>query len=117
MRWEKKLAKPTKTDPGRRKNKIVRYVFISTIILSLIFSLLITWLAITDNLGQGSWCRSVHDIHNKDGIYFVINGAPCVLTLQTYFSTVYFFFLAFLPLQISTLAAWFTSRFILKNKK
>lgn len=106
------MEKPTKTNHGKkRKISAVKIYFVLTIILSLAFSALFTWFMITDNLG-GAMCTYVSV---GRGLYFIVNDTPCILTAESYFTLVYFFFLAFLPLQLGTLGFWLLRK--LKNRK
>ena len=109
----------SKTNLGRRKNKIVRYVFIATVILSMGFSAFSSLVFLTDNSGQ-DLCTYKYEEEYRPAwyeVYSIVNDEICVWTGLFYFMIVYLFFLAFLPLQIGTLGVWLICHFISKRQK
>ena len=118
MKWEKKLAKPIKTNLGEKKSRIIRYVFIATIILSLAYSALGSWAGLDANSSQ-TFCDRKPLTYQAQWyeVYSTMEDYICVWTPMFYVLIVYLFFYAFIPLQIATLAAWFISWFVLKKSK
>ncbi|MCB1532751.1 MAG: hypothetical protein KDJ35_07770 [Alphaproteobacteria bacterium] len=113
MRWEKKLATPIKTNPGPEKNNIVRYVFLSTIVLALAFSALASWAFLGDNAGQ-DLCAYMEKGYQPrwHDIYSTVNDQVCIWKPMFYIMVIYLFFYALLPLQIATLGTWLVKRLL-----
>lgn len=117
MKWEKKLEKPSEPSPGKRKSKIVRYVFIATIVLSMAFSALSSWAGLDASSSQAFCARKAltyqaqwYEMHST------LDDYVCVWTPMFYVLIVYLFFVAFLPMQIITAIVWIVSRFVSKKQ-
>ena len=113
MRLEKKLDKHTKANLGKRKNRIVLYAFIATIVLSLAFSFFATWAFLGDNLGE-DLCAYVEKNYHLQWyeIYSVVNDQICILKPMAYFLLVGMFLFAFIPFQGVTILIWAAQKFL-----
>jgi hypothetical protein len=109
---------PSEISPGQRKGKIVRYIFIGTVILSLTFSAVSSWGFLGDNLGQ-DLCTYMGKgyIPPWYEMYSIVNDEVCIWTPFFYILIVYLFFIAFLPMQIATVIVWLISRFVSRKQK
>ena len=118
MRLEKKLDKHTKTNLGKRKNRIVLYAFIVTIVLSLAFSFFATWAFLGDNLG-GDLCTYMGKDYQPQwhDIYSIVNDEVCILGPMAYFLLVGMFLYAFILLQGVTILIWAAQKFLKRKQQ
>lgn len=98
---------PIKPDPGQRKSKIVRYVFIATIVLSMAFSALASWAGLDASSSQ-VFCDRKPLTYQAQWyeMYSTMEDYICVWTPMFYVLILYLFFYALLPLQAATAVIW-----------
>ena len=95
----------------------MRYVFTGTIAISLMFSAFSSWVFLGDGYDEDLCARKSLGYQTQwYEMYSTFNDFICVWTPFFYIMAVYLFFLAFIPLQLGTLATWLAVRFLHRKK-